>query len=704
MADPAQILNDPDFISANPATKQAIFARHVENDPDYKSADDATKAAIRARFGFEPPAEETSVPEDFFRAAEQTGMPGPRKYAASEVPGAALSNVPKSGMKFIGDVYHAVRHPIETVAGLGELGLSAVEPFIPDAFLSMGTAPVAGVSPTAATQEARQQAQDTRSNFANFIAERYGGFDNLKRTMAEDPIGFLGDFSLLLSGGAGAARLAGKGQRAITGGGVIPAEQKIAGAFETGAKYTNPMTPLAYTAALPLKAGAKTTGYIYNMLAPKESTLIKAAEGRGQDIVNALRNYDQYVAEGQPTAGVVVAGQMPATKYAALQQELADVASTPYYTRQQANAAARKKALGGIAQDETALQAAENARQAATKPLYGKADKQIILADDTLNTLLERPSMEKALARAKQLASERNEQFQIGKNVPEQKVGSAIVDVNGAPLDVKTVPAEYAKFNGKSLHYLKLAMDDLIKDPKTFGLGTNEIAAIKNTRAEFLKWFEGKSESYGAARAAYTEASKPINIMQVGQYLEGKLLPALETSAGERAGVFAEAVRNAPGTLKGATGQPRFFKLSDVLTPEQVKIVQGISDDLAREAEFTKQARAGGKGKSFVAPPPAKIPDIMSRVVTLANALMSKLQGKINEKLAIEMATEMLSPELAAQAMEKALARQKKGEKLADPFVKTGRAAYATARGPLTLGGVQVTNALAAENQNNLRK
>lgn len=97
MADPAQILNDPDFIKANPATKQAIFARHVENDPDYKSADDATKAAIRARFGFEPPAEETSLPEDFFRAADQTGMPGPRKsfgdvvQGITEVPGVLLT-------------------------------------------------------------------------------------------------------------------------------------------------------------------------------------------------------------------------------------------------------------------------------------------------------------------------------------------------------------------------------------------------------------------------------------------------------------------------------------------------------------------------------------------------------------------------------------------------------------------------------------
>lgn len=99
MADPNEILNDPDFINANPATKQAIFARHVENHPDYTSANDATKAAIRARFGFEAPSQEapdyedTSVPEEFFRAGYKTEVPGPRRsfsdvvQGVTEVPG-----------------------------------------------------------------------------------------------------------------------------------------------------------------------------------------------------------------------------------------------------------------------------------------------------------------------------------------------------------------------------------------------------------------------------------------------------------------------------------------------------------------------------------------------------------------------------------------------------------------------------------------
>ena len=67
------------------------------------------------------------------------------------------------------------------------------------------------------------------------------------------------------------------------------------------------------------------------------------------------------------------------------------------------------------------------------------------------------------------------------------------------------------------------------------------------------------------------------------------------------------------------------------------------------------------------------------------------------------MATEMLDPKAAATAMEKALAREARGQKLADPFKAVGGAVYAGARSPMTLGGVQINNALAPENQNNLR-
>lgn len=639
------------------------------------------------------------VPQDEGIPAER------RRYSLGEALMEAPFSAPGDVVKQLTGLKEAITNPAQTLTNVLDLAAGTLRAAVPKPARDF-------VDYLDNNPEATQRAMEVAKTVGGDYADKYGSYEAIKRTLAEQPVTAIADLSLLFSGVGGAAK-AGAAVTAKAAPAVSAPLAQTAQAFQTAARRTDPFSAIAPTVELGGKAVGATTNYLSRVMNPKAAALMDATEGRGQAIVNALRNYDDYVAGGMPTAGVA-ATPAGSTRYAALQKEVQErTMPTEYRERDIANKAARARALGTIAQDETALRAAENVRQSVTKPLYGAADKQIILADDTFNQLLSRPSMEKAVARAKQLADERNEKFQIGKNVPEQKVGTAIVDVDGNPLDVKTIPAEYAKFNGKSLHYLKLAMDDLIKDPKTFGLGSNEISAIKNTRGEFLKWFEGKSKSYGAAREAYTELSKPINIMQVGQYLEGKLKPAVETPAGERAGIFSQALKEAPTTLKRSTGQSRFQQLSEILTPDQVKVVEGIRNDLAREAEFTEQAREGGKaGKAVPAAELTKSPAFFSKLATLANTIIDRLQGRINEKVALELATEMLNPKLAADVLEKAMARQARGERLADPFKQGAKGASRMMRGetglglrsPLTLGGVQVSNALAAENQNNLNR
>ena len=406
------------------------------------------------------------------------------------------------------------------------------------------------------------------------------------------------------------------------------------------------------------------------MLAPKDAALIAAAEGQGQDIVNALRNYDDMVAGVRPTAGAVVAGQMPATKYAALQRDLAEELSTPYYKRNQENVAARGEALGTIAQDEAALKAAEAARTRVSKPLYEAADLGVADVKPVM------PVLDK-------LIKDNPGNPELLKELKQIRTGL----IDGETGALRTDGAQ---------------VSSVIDGIKT-ALSKEENKNIKSKLKDVREMLVDAVPGYRAAQEAFAEASKPVNIMQVGQYLEGKLKPAMETSIGERPGVFSAAVKEAPTTIKRSTGQSRFDKLSDILEPEQVKIVEGIRQDLVREAEFAKQATEGGKsGRTFPAAP-ASLPNFMSRVTAVANVILTRLQGKINQKLAIEMATEMLDPKAAATAMEKALARQAKGEKLADPFKKTGAAVYAGARSPMTLGGVQINNALVQGNQNNLR-
>jgi hypothetical protein len=74
--------------------------------------------------------------------------------------------------------------------------------------------------------------------FVTGMKDRYGGWENVKKTMAEDPVGFLADISSVFSGGAGIAEKAGI--------------ESAAAAARTGASFTNPVS----LATKPIAAGA----------------------------------------------------------------------------------------------------------------------------------------------------------------------------------------------------------------------------------------------------------------------------------------------------------------------------------------------------------------------------------------------------------------------------------------------------------------
>lgn len=215
------------------ATADEYAAWIVKNEAKKGTPEFETVAAAykEAKAEEEAAATETSVPEDFFRAAEQTGMPGPRKYTASEVPMQMIRNAPASGAKMVSDIVTAVTSPVETVTSLGDLVGGIMEPITPNILYG---------------GDSRQRAIEARENFSKFLANRYGGTEELKRTMAEDPIGFLGDLSTVFSAGAGVSKLAGKVQRKLTKTtDVIPLERALVTGFDTAAKYTNPLTPIA---------------------------------------------------------------------------------------------------------------------------------------------------------------------------------------------------------------------------------------------------------------------------------------------------------------------------------------------------------------------------------------------------------------------------------------------------------------------------
>ncbi len=197
-------------------------------------------------------------------------------------------------------------------------------------------------------------------------------------------------------------------------------------------------------------------------------------------------------------------------------------------------------------------------------------------------------------------------------------------------------------------------------------VGAERLKALLQTKADLDATIEQIAPLMGTARKAYAVDSAPINQNEVGRYLKAKLTSAADETAPQRAGVFAGAVRDAPGTIKRSlTGAPRYEKLLDVLTPQQVATVEGIRQDLANIARQELMAQKGATvGPSAMdtvsnsvqqASGGKTIPNPLSRVVTISNAILNRLEGKINKKLAIELADEMLNPQATARSLQRAL-------------------------------------------------
>ena len=134
----------------------------------------------------------------------------------SDVPGKALGNLWPSTKQVVSDHVQPLLHPIDTVSALGRLIAGTIEKAIPG----------------------EQYSEKYADAVGEYIANRYGGLDNVKETISTDPVGFLADVSTILTGGATlAAKAPGTvGKIAKTAGSVgraidpVNAAAKVAGA------------------------------------------------------------------------------------------------------------------------------------------------------------------------------------------------------------------------------------------------------------------------------------------------------------------------------------------------------------------------------------------------------------------------------------------------------------------------------------------
>ena len=425
----------------------------------------------------------------------------------------------------------------------------------------------------------------------------------------------------------------------------------------------------------------------------KGRAYLDAGGERIDDIAAALRSYVPKVEGSEAPAGEAAASAGSA-EFSAMQNSAEGVLPSEYVARGKARDAARLSAVRSVGKDKQALADAVRARRAQTAPLYDESDAQMIEDNPALRETLDKvPGA--ITSRARRLARTRGEEFSIGETRPAMEEPTGLLDASGKPY-TRTTEATAETFPGRSLSYLQKSIGAHIKDPSK-GISSHERQALSSLSDEVGNHL---GEPYAAAEDLYKGLSEPVNQMRIGQFLEGKLTNSLDEDAPQRAASYATALRDAPATVRSKLSGTRLEKLTEALTPEQVRAVESVRDDLAGMAEQQRLARAGSRsGKNVMQAFTNSIdatghnglaPNMLDRGFMLFNFVMRRLKGQMDEKLAREIAQEMLDPKATGQAIERAITRR-------DDVARTAAALRARSTQGGALAGAAAARASAGE-------
>ena len=126
----------------------------------------------------------------------QSGIPTARKsYGLMEVPSEAISNVPASAKRFATGLYEAVTSPIQTAKGVLDIGAGALQKVLPEGAVNF-------INQFEGNPAAATRAVEAANAVGGMFKDRYGSYEGIKRTLAEDPVGAVADLSTLLTGGS----------------------------------------------------------------------------------------------------------------------------------------------------------------------------------------------------------------------------------------------------------------------------------------------------------------------------------------------------------------------------------------------------------------------------------------------------------------------------------------------------------------------
>lgn len=117
------------------------------------------------------------------------GSSTPREYSATEVPGEALRNLPSSAGNVVKGAVHSATHPVDTIKSL--LSVAGLPVTLPA--WGIGSMMPDTINPYTGEKENpgasfRKDYVQPALDYGQNLIDTYGGWDKIKRTLAEDPL------------------------------------------------------------------------------------------------------------------------------------------------------------------------------------------------------------------------------------------------------------------------------------------------------------------------------------------------------------------------------------------------------------------------------------------------------------------------------------------------------------------------------------
>jgi cell pole-organizing protein PopZ len=227
-------------------------------------------------------------------------------------------------------------------------------------------------------------------------------------------------------------------------------------------------------------------------------------------------------------------------------------------SQNQAVADALQKIAGGT--DEQSM--ARGVRDYMSSGYYQQAADEGLKAPspkmaEEIATFIERPSMKKAISKAKDIFGERE------------------LDLSG-------------QGSVRGLQLTKQALDDIIGKAGSHAssIGKNELRALQDTRSDLIDMIQELSPKQRMADVNYATFSRPVNEQKIGQYLADKLQPAItdfQPGAPTRLtpNAYAQALRGKDDLARKATGYAG-ARFDDIMSGGAQQSIQGVGEDLAR--------------------------------------------------------------------------------------------------------------------------